>query len=142
MPSRLTSNTNHLIFYRHLGVLSLSRICGDFSLKTVYSTIIGESFKIGFQKYAPPSPGRQKLGENNNLAGITFSKIDSLTVKIGVERENCYKSRYVIELAHLISKYLSTHPDHISLDKNPTHLCKLLQHIRITLLQIRSTTLR
>ena len=96
VPSRLTSNINHLIFYRHLGVLSLFRICGDFSLKTVYSTIIGESFKIVFQKYAPPSPGRQKLGENNNLAGITFSKIDSLSVKIEVGRENCYKSRCVI----------------------------------------------
>ena len=102
MPSRLTSNINHLIFYRYLGVLSLSRICGDFSLKTVYSTIIGESFKIGFQKYASPPAGRQKFGETNNLAGITFSKIDSCSVKIGVGRENCYKSQYVIELAHLI----------------------------------------
>ena len=102
MPSRLTSNINHLIFYRYLGVLSLSRICGDFSLKTVYSTIIGESFKIGFQKYATPPPGRQKLGEINNLTGITFSKIVSLSVKIGVGIENCYKSQYVIELAHLI----------------------------------------
>ena len=74
MPSRLTSNINHLIFYRYLGVLSLFRICGDFSLKTVYSTIIGESFKIGFQKYRPSSQGRQKLGETNNLADITILK--------------------------------------------------------------------
>ena len=100
MPSRLTSSINHLIFYRHLGVLSFSRICGDFSLKTVYSTITGESFKIGFQKYGPPPPGKQKLAETNNLTGITFSKIDSLSVKIGVGRENCYKSQYVTELAH------------------------------------------
>ena len=142
VPSRLTSNINHLIFYRHLGVLSLSRICGEISLKTVHSTIIEENLKIGFQKYAPPSHGRQKLGENNNLAGITFSKIDSLSVKIGVGRESCYKSRYVIELAHLIQKHLSTHPDHISLDKNPTHLLKLLQHVEIKLLQIHSTALR
>ena len=77
-------------------------MCGDFSLKTVSSTITGESFKIGFQKYAPPPPGRQKLAEADNLAGITFLKIDSLSVKIGVGRENCYKSQYVIELAHLI----------------------------------------
>ena len=102
MPSRLTRSINHLIFYRHSGVLSLSRICGGFSLKTVYSTIIGESFKIGFQKYAPPPPGRQKLVKTNNLAGITFSKIDSLSIKIGVEREKCYKSQYIIELSHLI----------------------------------------
>ena len=102
MPSRLTRSINHLIFYRHSGVLSLSRICGGFSLKTVYSTIIGESFKIGFQKYASPPAGRQKFKETNNLAGITFSKIDSCSVKIGVGRENCYKSQYVIELAHLI----------------------------------------
>ena len=58
VPSRLTSSIIHLIFYRHLGVLSLSTICGDFTLKTVYSTIIGESFKIDFQKYAPCPPGR------------------------------------------------------------------------------------
>ena len=75
MPSRLTSSINQLILYRHLGVLSLSRICGDFSLRTVSSTIIGESFKIGFQKYAPLPPGRQKLGETNNVADITFSKL-------------------------------------------------------------------
>ena len=98
VPSRLTSSIIHLIFYRHLGVLSLSTICGDFTLKTVYSTIIGESFEIDFQKYAPCPPGRQKLGETNNLAGFTFSKIDSLSVKIGVGREDCYKSQYVIEL--------------------------------------------
>ena len=101
MPSRLTLSINHLIFYRYLGV-SLSRIRGDFSLKTVYSIIIGESFKIGFQKYGHPPPGRQKLAETSNLAGITFSKIDSLSVKIGVGRENCYKSQYETELAHLI----------------------------------------
>ena len=90
MPSRLTWGINHLIFYRHSGVLSLSRICGDFSLSKLYIlSIIGESFKIGFQKYASPPAGRQKLGETNNLAGITFSKIDSLSVKTGVGRENC-----------------------------------------------------
>ena len=98
VPSRLTSSITHLTFYRHFGVLSLSTICGDFTLKTVYSTIIGESFKIDFQKYAPRPPGRQKLGETNNLASFTFSKIDSLSVKIGVGREDCYKSQYVIEL--------------------------------------------
>ena len=102
VPSRLTSSINHLIFYRHLGALSLSSICGDFSFKTTYAIIIGESFKIVFQKYAPPPPGRQKLGETNNLAGITLSKIDSLSIKIEVGRENCYKSQYVIKLAYLI----------------------------------------
>ena len=102
MPSRLTSRINHLIFYRHLGLLFLFRICGDFSLKTVYSTIIRESFELGFQKYAPTPPGRQKLGETNNPAGIAFSKKDSLSVKIGVGTENCYKSQYVIELSNLI----------------------------------------
>ena len=102
MPSRLTSSINHLIFYRRLGFLSLSRICDDFSLETVYSTVIGESLKTGFEKYAPPPPGRQKSGETINLAGITFSKIDSLSVMIGVGRENCHKSQHVIELAHLI----------------------------------------
>ena len=102
MPSRLTSSINHLIFYRQLGVLSLSRICGDFSLKIVYSTIIEENFKIAFQKYAPPPPGWQKLAETNNLADITFSKSDSIMVKIGDGRENCYKSQYVIEPTDLI----------------------------------------
>ena len=102
MPARLTSSINHVIFYRHLGVLSLFGICGDFSLKNVYSTVTGECFKIGFEKYAPLPPGRQKLAEINNLAGITFSKINSLSVKIGVGRGNFYKSQYVIELAHLI----------------------------------------
>ena len=90
------------MFYIYLGVLSLSRICDGFSLKTVYFTIIGEILKTDFQKYAPPLPGRQKLVETNNLAGITFSKIDSLSVKIGVARENCYKFQYVIQLPHLI----------------------------------------
>ena len=80
----------------------LSRICGDFSLKNVYSTATVESFKIVFQKYAPLPPVMQKLAETNNLVGITFSKIDSLSVKIGVGRGNCYKSQYVIELTHLI----------------------------------------
>ena len=102
MLSRLTSSINHLIFYKHLGVLSLFRICGDFSLKTAYFTIIRESFELGFQKYAPIPPGRQKLGETNNPAGITFSKKDSLSVKVRVGTENCYKSQYVIELADLI----------------------------------------
>ena len=105
-------------------------------------SLLGKISKLVFKNMHPLLQGRQKLGKANNLAGITFSKIDSLSVKIGVERENCYKSQYVIKLAHLIQKYLSTHPNHISLQKNPTHLFKLLQRVRIKLPQIHSTAQR
>ena len=64
--------------------------------------LLGKVSKLVFKIYAPLPPGRQKLVETNNLAGITYSKIDSLSVKIGVGRGNCYKSQYVTELAHLI----------------------------------------
>ena len=47
-----------------------------------------------------------------------------------------------MELPHLIQQYLSTHPNHISMGKNPGHLFKLVQRVRIKLLQIHSTALR
>ena len=46
-----------------------------------------------------------------------------------------------MELPHLIQQYLSTHPNHISKGKNPGHF-KLVQRVRIKLLQIHSTALR
>ena len=101
VPSRLTSNINHLIFYRHLGVLSLSRICGEFSQNCTFYYYRG-IFQNRVSKICTPFSWQAEIRGNSNLARITFSKIDSLSVKIGVGRENCYKSRYVIELAHLI----------------------------------------
>ena len=98
MLSRLTSSINHITIYRHLGVLSFSRICGDFFLKNVYSTITGKSFIFGFQKYAPPPPGRQKLAETNNFACITFSKIYSLSVKNRVGKKNCRARTFNLEI--------------------------------------------
>ena len=101
VPSRLTSNINHLIFYRHLGVLSLFRICGEFSQNCTFYYYRG-IFQNRVSKICTPFSRQAEIRGNSNLARITFSKIDSLSVKIEVGRENCYKSRYVIELAHLI----------------------------------------
>ena len=101
MPSRLTSSINHLYSIDILAFYLSPESVVNFLSKLYILPLLRKVSKLVF-KTIHLSSGQAKLGETNNFAGITFSKIDSLSVKIEAGRENCYKFQYVIELAHLV----------------------------------------
>ena len=85
VPSRLTSNINHLIFYRHLGVLSLSAVI--FLSKLYILPLLGKVSKLVFKNMHPLLMAGRNQGKIIILQALLFRKSIPSASRLGLEEK-------------------------------------------------------